>query len=152
MFLSLRFSALPFTQLKACFNRKKRERLKIVMVKVTIPQEFLQKTRPDYALNIYFQILLFILIKWMCQIRTKMLRSVDLERKLASRNISQKTNEGICFSILTTRKYLKLEFRFQVFRSHQDRKTNLFVCFLGEVTARLICFEIYWPLGYHSVF
>ena len=50
---------------------------------------------------------------------------------------SLKTNEWICFSILTTWKYLKLEFGFQVSRiflpSCQDRKTNLFFCFLGEV-------------------
>ena len=30
---------------------------------------------------------------------------------LSSRNFSQKTNERICFSVLTTRNYLKLEFR-----------------------------------------
>ena len=53
-----------------------------------------------------------------------------------------------------TRKYLKLEFRFQfkfqVFPSHQDRKTNSFVCFLGEVTTWQFCFEIYWPLALSS--
>ena len=38
------------------------------------------------------------------------------------------------------------DFKFQAFPSRQDRKTNLFVCFLGEVTARHFCFEIYWPL------
>ena len=32
----------------------------------------------------------------------------------------------------------------------QDRKTNLFVCFLGEVLARQFCFEIYWPLRCHD--
>ena len=56
---------------------------------------------------------------------------------MSSRNLSQKTNEQICFSILTVRKYLKLE-----------RKTNSFVRFLREVTARQFCFEIYWPLRY----
>ena len=30
--------------------------------------------------------------------------------------------------------------------SCQDRKTNSFICFLGEVRARQICFEICWPL------
>ena len=30
-----------------------------------------------------------------------------------------------------------------VFLSHQDRKTNWFVHFLGEVTDRQFCFEIY---------
>ena len=30
--------------------------------------------------------------------------------KIVERNFAQKTNERICFSILTTRKYLKLEF------------------------------------------
>ena len=38
--------------------------------------------------------------------------SVDLETKLLSHNFSQKPNGQICFS--TTRKYLKLEFRFQI--------------------------------------
>ena len=33
---------------------------------------------------------------------------------------------------------------FQVFRSCQDRKANLSVCFLGEVTARQFCFEIFF--------
>ena len=36
---------------------------------------------------------------------------IDLETKLSSCNLSQKTNWWICFSILTSRKYLKLEFR-----------------------------------------
>ena len=36
---------------------------------------------------------------------------IDLETKLSSCNFSQKTNGWICFSILTSRKYLKLEFR-----------------------------------------
>ena len=39
-------------------------------------------------------------------------------------------------------KHLKLEFQ----SSRQDRKTNSFVRFLGEVMARQCCFEIYWPL------
>ena len=33
---------------------------------------------------------------------------------------------------------------FNYFR--QDRKTNLSICFLEEVTAQQFCFEIYWPL------
>ena len=41
---------------------------------------------------------------------------------------------------------LKSKFKFQVFPSHQDRKTNSFVCFLGLVIAQQFCFEIYWPL------
>ena len=36
---------------------------------------------------------------------------------------------------------LNLDFKFQVFLSRQDRKTNLFVCFLGEVTAQHFCFH-----------
>ena len=36
---------------------------------------------------------------------------------------------------------LNLDFKFQVFLSHQDRKTNSFVCFLGEVTAQQIFFQ-----------
>ena len=71
-------------------------------------------------------------------------------KKKLSSNFSQKTNGWICFSILTTRKYLKLEFqfqfKFQVFPSRQDRKTNLIGFFGGKVTARQFCFEIYWPL------
>ena len=43
---------------------------------------------------------------------------------------------------------LKSKFNFQVFLSRQDRKTNSFVHFLGEVTARQFCFEIYWPLAF----
>ena len=41
---------------------------------------------------------------------------------------------------------LNFDFKFQVFLSCQDRNTNSSVCFLGEVTARQSCFEIYWPL------
>ena len=82
------------------------------------------------------------------------LRSVYLETKLSSRNFSQETNERICFSILTTQKYLELEIENQVsstFLSRQYRKTNAFVCFLGEVMARQFCFEIYRPLLLLSV-
>ena len=42
---------------------------------------------------------------------------------------------------------LNFDFKFQVFWGHQDRKTNSFVCFLGEVTARQFYFEIYWTLS-----
>ena len=42
------------------------------------------------------------------------LLKVISKKKLWSRNFSQKTNEQICFSILTTRKYLKLEIKIQV--------------------------------------
>ena len=38
------------------------------------------------------------------------------------------------------------DFKFQVFPSRQDRKTNLFICFLGEVSTRQCFCEIYWPL------
>ena len=65
--------------------------------------------------------------------------SVDLETKLWSHNFSQKINKWICFSILTTWIYLKLEFGFQVFRSHQDRKQ---ICsFLGEFYGSTILFR-----------
>ena len=40
----------------------------------------------------------------------------------------------------------KLKYKFQVFRSRQDRKTNSFVCFMGEVLTQQFCFEIYWSL------
>ena len=53
---------------------------------------------------------------------------VTVTRKFSSNfGNCQKTNERIYFSILTTQKYLKLEFRFQVFPGRQDRKTNLCV-------------------------
>ena len=70
------------------------------------------------------------------------LLKVDLETKLSRWNFSQKMNERICFSILMTRKYLKLnfDFKFQVFPSRQDRKTNLFVCFWEKFTTRQFCF------------
>jgi hypothetical protein len=57
---------------------------------------------------------------------------IDLKTKLSSHNFSQKTNEPICFSILTTRN-LNFDFKFQVFT---NGKTNSFVRVLGEVTAR----------------
>ena len=56
------------------------------------------------------------------------------EKKLSCRNFSQKTNKRICFSDL------KFDFKFQVFPSRQDRKTNLSVCFLGEVMDQQSCF------------
>ena len=40
----------------------------------------------------------------------------------------------------------KSKFKFQVFPSQQDRKTNSSVCFFGGFMARQFCFEIYWPL------
>ena len=56
-------------------------------------------------------------------------------------------NERICFSWWLRNTWnLKSKFKFQVFPSRQDRKTNSFVCILWEVTARQFCFEIYWPL------
>ena len=42
--------------------------------------------------------------------------------------------------------WCQTKFKFQVFTSRQDRKTNSFVCFLGGVMAQQLCFEIYWPL------
>ena len=39
---------------------------------------------------------------------------------------------------------------FNYFR--QDRKTNLSICFLEEVTAQQFCFEIYWPLRAPRIF
>ena len=42
---------------------------------------------------------------------------------------------------------LNFDFKFEVYPSHQDRKTNSTVCFLGEVMARQFFFEIYWPLN-----
>ena len=60
--------------------------------------------------------------------------------KLLTHNFSQKTNKRICFYVLTVRKYLKFEMENQVSStsgpSAQKKQINLFVCFLGEVTAR----------------
>ena len=69
-------------------------------------------------------------------------RSVNLKTKLSSRNFSQKRNGRICFSILMTRIYLKLEIEIQV-SGHQHRKINSSFHSLGEVTARQFCFDIY---------
>ena len=80
--------------------------------------------------------------------------TISKDQQISKQNcwfvISPKKEQWICFSILTVRKYLKLEIeiKFQVFPDCQDRKTNSFVCFLGEITARQFCFEIYWPLGW----
>ena len=62
---------------------------------------------------------------------------------MSSHNFSQK-NEWT--SILMSWKYLKPKFKFHVFPSRQDRKTNSSNRFLGEVTTRQFCFKIYWPL------
>ena len=67
---------------------------------------------------------------------------IDLETKLSSCNFSQKWSNDF-FSIYET---LTSKFKFQVFSDCQVGKTNSFVCFMGEVTARQFCFEIYWPL------
>ena len=60
-----------------------------------------------------------------------------------SRDFSQKKNEWFFFSSwqLGITGNLNFDFKFQVLPSHQDRKTNS-----GDVTARLFCFDIYWPL------
>ena len=75
-------------------------------------------------------------------------RSLDLEAKLSSCNFSQENKWTNLFSILMTWKHLNLnsKFKFQVFPSRQDRKTNSLVCFLGEIMARQFYFEIYWSL------
>ena len=45
---------------------------------------------------------------------------------------------------------LKSKFKFQIFPSSQNRKTNAFICFSGEITARQFRFKIYWPLRRNS--
>jgi hypothetical protein len=64
-------------------------------------------------------------------------------------DFSQKTNGRICFSILMTRKYLKLEIKIQVsstyFRIIRIEK-QFFFFFFWEVMAHQFYFEIYWPL------
>ena len=65
-----------------------------------------------------------------------------------SQNFSQNQTDKFVFLSWQSRNTwnLKLKFKFQVLPSRQDRKTNLSVHFLGEVTAQQFCFEIYWPL------
>ena len=74
--------------------------------------------------------------------------SVNLETKVLSHNFSQKTNGGSFFLSwhFGNTWNLNFDFKFEVFPGRQDRNTNSFVCFLGEVTARQFCFEICWPL------
>ena len=67
-------------------------------------------------------------------------RSVDLQTKLSCQNFSQKTNERIWFSILTTRKYLKSKNEFQVFPSVRIEK-HILRSFLGEVVAQQFLFR-----------
>ena len=73
---------------------------------------------------------------------------MDLETKLLDCNFSKKRKDESLFLSwrLGNTWNLNFDFKFQVFRSHQDRKTNLSIWFLGEVTAWQFCFEIYWPL------
>ena len=70
------------------------------------------------------------------------------KQKLLSQNFSQKTNKRICFYILTTQKYLKLEFEIQVSSiSQSSGQKNKFVrLFFGRSFGKF-CFEIYRPLG-----
>ena len=72
---------------------------------------------------------------------------------MLSRNFSQKNKIGefvfLSWQLGNTWK-LKSKFKFQEYPSCQDRKTNSFFCFLGEVTAQQFCFEIYWPLRYRT--
>ena len=70
-------------------------------------------------------------------------RSVNLESNLWSANFSQKMNERICFSILTTRKYLKLEIEIQVSSiSESSGQKNKFVCsFFGRSFGSTILFR-----------
>ena len=59
----------------------------------------------------------------------------------------KETNEFVLLSWqLRNTLNLNFYFKFQVFPSRQDRKTNSLVHFLGEVTAWQFCFKIYWSL------
>ena len=71
------------------------------------------------------------LVLFMVNYRPNLLKVSRSQNKIVEPQILPKTNGWICFSILN---------------SSQDRKTNLFVCFLGESVAQQFCFEIYWPL------
>ena len=55
--------------------------------------------------------------------------------KIGEPELLPKNKRTNLFLSLMTQKYLKLDFRFPVFPSRQDRKTNLLVYLLGEVTA-----------------
>ena len=73
--------------------------------------------------------------------------------KIVEPQLLKKNKQTTLFFILTTWKYLKfeIEIQVQVFPSCQDRKTNSFLHFLGEVTARQFSLEIYWPLRISSI-
>ena len=73
-------------------------------------------------------------------------QSGDLKTKLSSHNFSQKLIKQICFSILTTQKYLKPEMEIQV-SSISKSFIHLFFgrSFFSEYLISF-CFMIYWPL------
>ena len=73
--------------------------------------------------------------------------SFDVKNNLWLTSPQKRTNKFVFLSWQRRNTWnLKSKFKFQVFPRHQDRKTNLFICFLGEFTAHQFCFEIYWPL------
>ena len=84
-----------------------------------------------------------LLLKWVYQ------RSVDLKTKLLSRNFPKDKWKNLFLYRLGNTWNLNFDFKFQVFPSHKDRKTNSLICFLGEVMARQFCFNIYLPLFLH---
>ena len=66
-------------------------------------------------------------------------------------NISLRLNNAISYHVFTGfMELLKVnrsqKIRFSILTTVQDRKTNSFVCFLGESAALQFCFEIFWPL------
>ena len=63
------------------------------------------------------------------------------------RNFSQKRNEFVFLSWRLGNTWnLNLDFKFQVFPLHQDRRTNSFVHFWEKFHLGNYCFKIYWPL------
>ena len=75
-----------------------------------------------------------------------MLKVSRSRNKIVEPNFSHKMNGQICFFILTTQKYLKLEFQFQVSSisessGAQDRKTNSSICFFWRSYGLTILFR-----------
>ena len=67
---------------------------------------------------------------------------------MLSLNFSQKETDEFVFLPwwLRNTRNLKSKFKFQVFPSRQDRKTNSFIRFWEKFRLDNFCFEIYWPL------
>ena len=74
--------------------------------------------------------------------------SVDLKKNCRAITSPKKQTDEFVFLSWRLRNTwnLKSKFKFQVFPSHQDRKTNSFVCFWEKLRLNNFWFKIYWPL------